>query len=96
MRVLVSVTLHLDEGDRFEAQAYGSKDMFEVHSLSASDRDKERTDIYASGVRLTKKGTPYKGGQQARAWGWLQFTDLPIPVLDALRASGVIMRSATS
>lgn len=95
MRVQVSVTVHLDEGERFEADVYGGKarnERFEVQMLSASDRDKERKDIYASGVRLTKKGTPYKGGQSARAWGWLPLADLPSAVLDALLASGVVVR----
>lgn len=92
MKIVVSVTVGLDEGEYFEATAYGQKDQFQVESLSTTGRDdgRERTELYASGTRFTKKGTLYKGGQQKRAWAFLKVADLPESIQTGLRDAGVL------
>jgi hypothetical protein len=95
MKVRVSVTVMLDESECFEADAYGKKDRFLVECLSITDQHELRSEIYASGTRLTKKGTLYKGGQQKRAWAFLPVKDLP-PILRAgLVDAGVLEHPST-
>lgn len=90
MKIRVSVTVALEESEYFVATAYDGKSQFQVRSLSTTDYDKERRDIYASGVRLTKKGTPYRGGQQMRAWGFVPTKGLPEAIQRGLVDGGVL------